>query len=346
MGRMKELSVLAQGRGRWVDATRRVPCPICGATSWCGMSPDGAVVLCKRVEGKHHGVTRDGVTYYLHRLDSPVSQAAVTPSFVIARERASDDVCDRAYRVLLGQLGLDPVDREMLAGRGFATDDIEEIGYRTLPVRGRARLAKVVVDAVGEAVASQVPGVVWRTADDGSGRGWWSVAGCPGVLVPVRNIEGKIVAMKVRRRDLGEGGPRYLYVSSARHGGPSAVNAVHVPRRALDLRPHATRLVLTEGEVKADLSTALLGEPVASVPGVGAWRAGLDLAKQWRPPLIVIAYDTDASKNPVVARHRRDLREALERDGFRAAVWTWSDAWKGLDDFLVARRRSEVCRDK
>lgn len=34
----------------WVRASRRNPCPVCGRGDWCGVSSDGAVVHCMRVE--------------------------------------------------------------------------------------------------------------------------------------------------------------------------------------------------------------------------------------------------------------------------------------------------------
>ncbi len=34
----------------WVRVSRRSPCPVCGHMDWCGVSSDGAVVHCMRVE--------------------------------------------------------------------------------------------------------------------------------------------------------------------------------------------------------------------------------------------------------------------------------------------------------
>ena len=60
------------------------------------------------------------------------------------------------------------------------------------------------------------------------GRRWWSLAGAAGLLIPVRNLDGHIVALKVRA-DVPGDGPKYTTISSAKHGGPSPGAQVHVP---------------------------------------------------------------------------------------------------------------------
>jgi hypothetical protein len=121
-------------------------------------------------------------------------------------------------------------------------------------------------------------------------------------------------------------------------GGPAALSAAHIPRAALALRDRAP-LVITEGELKADVATALSDRPVVSVPGVGRWRAGVEVAHAWGARVVAVAFDADAASNPEVARHRADLLRALTASGFDARLWQWPlEAGKGLDEFLIARR--------
>ena len=158
------------------------------------------------------------------------------------------------------------------------------------------------------------------------------------LLVPCRDAAGRVVALKVRRRDPCDGA-RYLYVTSAPAGGPAALAAVHVPVEASELRA-ASPLVVTEGELKADVSCVLARLPVVSVPGVGSWRAALDVVRAWtpRPAAVAVAFDSDARTKPDVARASRALLEALRGEGFGVRAWQWPpDAGKGLDDFLRAR---------
>jgi DNA primase len=118
---------------------------------------------------------------------------------------------------------------------------------------------------------------------------------------------------------------------------------VHVPAEALELRASGKPLVITEGELKATAATALSGRPVVSIPGVGNWRRGVELARAWGSPVVVVAFDADARTNPDVARHQRDLLRALAAEGFDARLWQWPpEAGRGLDDVLLARRDARL----
>lgn len=345
MGRMKDSfvgprGIIAPSRGRGADWNNVSPhrrCPVCGGDSWCQVSRDGSAVLCKRVASDREKVNREGVTFYVHNPDGAAPAAPRVPS-APRHDRAPVDVCDRAYRAVLAELRLNEGDRTGLHGRGLSDEDIATNGYRTLPVEGRARLALVMVNAVGEDAAQAVPGFVWKTEGN---RGRWSLAGAAGLAIPVRDIEGRIVALKIRRRDPCEG-PRYLCVSSSKYGGPSAPSAVHVPLAAAARRETAPRLVITEGELKADVATALSSSAVVSIPGVGSWAAGVDLALAWGVRDVAVALDMDFATNRFVAKARALIVDELRREGLRALLWKWDSRWKGIDDFLAARRRGEV----
>jgi DNA primase len=335
MSRMKDAHTFGRGGGAaWIDVSPRQRCPVCDADSWCQVSREGDTVLCKRVEGERSKKNREGVTFYVHHLNGIVRAVDLRPA-APQRDRAPADVRDRAYRIVLSCLRLDDRDHEALTGRGLGGDTIVANGYRTLPERGRAALARAVVDTIGETAAAAVPGIVWRDADDGSGRGWWSLSAAPGVLIPVRDLDGRMVALKVRRRDPVGDGPRYLYATSAKYGGASAASAVHVPRAALAMRASAPQLVVTEGELKADVSTALLGAPVVSIPGVGSWAAGVDAALAWGAREVAVALDMDAITNTRVALAVRLMIDALRAEGLAVAVWRWDPKFKGLDDHLA-----------
>lgn len=335
------------GSGRaWVEVSARSRCPVCAGDTWCQIARDGETVLCKRVESGRARVNRNGEEFHVHHLGdrsglSPRSERAPRPALMLPT-RAPVEACDAAYRALLDALLLDAGDRAALLTRGLTEADITRNGYRSLAVEGRARLARAVVAAVGEDLARGVPGMVQRTEGE---RAWWSVGGAAGVLIPCRDAEGRIVALKVRRRDPVEG-PRYLYLTSTRGGGASAPSALHVPslaREVLDAAPGGpARLVVTEGELKADVSTALLNAPVVSLPGVGSWRLALDAAARWRPREVCVALDMDSAHNAHVARAAAQLVDALRGAGHRTALWRWDDRFKGLDDYLAARRRGEV----
>ncbi len=171
------------------------------------------------------------------------------------------------------------------------------------------------MERFGADVCAQVPGLVRREED---GRAWWSVGGSPGLLIPVRNLDGRIVALKLRRDEPGDG-PRYLYMSSARAGGPGPGAPVHVP-----LFDGATDCVrLSEGELKSDIATTLDGMLTISAPGVTAWRAALPVLRRLGAREVRVAFDADAREKLPVARALQAVVEALEVEGFQPKLEVW-----------------------
>src|SRR5262249_51636896 len=170
----------------------------------------------------------------------------------------------RVYRALLDALPLVPFHRQALRQRGLADAEILCRRYRTLPLAGRAALATRMVDWWGADLCAQVPGFYVAESD---GRRWWSLAGAAGLLIPVRDLDRRIVALKVRADTPGHGS-KYTTISSAKHGGPSPGAPVHVP---LYDGARGTTVRLTEGELKADVATALSEPLTLSIPGVAMW---------------------------------------------------------------------------
>lgn len=312
-------------------------CPVCGSPSWCQVRGDGAVVLCKRVASDREKENADGVTYYVHWLSgAPPRTEAWERRLDPSRARADVETLDTAFAAVLRELRLSAEDRAHLRARGLSDATIDAERFRSLGIEGRARVARAVEEAVGDDVA-RIPGIVQKTE---GARAWWSLSGSPGIVIPCRDTEGRVVALKVRRREAGEG-PRYLYLTSSRAGGASALSALHVPLAARD-RLHRA-LVITEGELKACVAQEIMGGgfAVVSLPGVGAWRAAVELVAEANPRRAVVAFDMDRFTNPVVARACRDLVNELRArwNHERVELWSWDRAHKGIDDYLASKRK-------
>lgn len=314
------------------------PCPICKSTHWCQVI-NGTVVQCMReAAGSYKQVAQaDGAIAYLHR--SPGAAAGGTPDVGALRppsERADPDLVAQVYQVLLAGLSLDwsSPRRAALRDRGLSDDWINRARYCDYPgAKNRWDLAKRLFKRFGEG-ALGVPGVVVKNGSKGP---YLTLAGPPGLLIPVRAPDGRITALKVRRDEPGRAGSRYLYLTSASKDwpGPKAADAVHVP-----LGTHFDGRVLrvTEGPLKADVCAARGELPTIAQPSATAWKRTVELlACLPQVTEVRVALDADFRTNPVVARGVRDLLAAVADTGRTARLEVWDPALaKGIDDAVVA----------
>jgi hypothetical protein len=279
----------------WQAVSRREPCRICGKTDWCTTSLDGAWALCRRMDtgAGFHKVDKAGADYWLYHLDAaaPAPRPVLDIPYHPMTQCADPSALDHGYRALLTALPLSSAHRQALRQRGFADTEILRRGYRTFPRTGRAALAKQLVERVGAATCAQIPGFYVAERD---GRRWWSLAGAAGLLIPVRDLDGHIVALKVRADDPSDG-PKYTTISSTKHGGPSPGAQVHVP---LSSGQHGDTVRLTEGELKADVTTALSGILTIAMPGVSMWSKTLPVLQSLRPQRVLLAFDADWRTTP------------------------------------------------
>lgn len=324
----------------WHHVSHRDPCAICGRHDWCAVSADGAWALCRRVDNGAgvRRVDRAGADYWLYRLDGHAlcRQSRIELPSQPRIERADPVTMDRVYRALLAALPLSSTHRQALRQRGLGDVEILRRHYRTLSLEGRAAFAKRIVDWWGADVCTRIPGFYVAERD---GQRWWSLAGAAGLLIPVRDLDGYIVALKVRADDPGDG-PRYTTVSSAKHGGSSPGAQVHVP--LFDgVRGDTVRL--TEGELKADIAIALSGILTVSIPGVAMWRRALPVLQTLQGTQILLAFDSDWRTNPRVAQALGQAAYALVKAGYEVKVEDWdASEGKGIDDLLAAGHRPRL----
>ena len=320
----------------WRSVSSREPCQHCGKPDYCSVSRDGGIACCRRVaEGGMHRIDRNGADYWLHYL--PGGASSVRPAAVLLPVVEPTQGRRRHPRSRLpcpaGQLSLSPHHRRNLQTRGLPDGEIIQRGYRTWPRQGRAALARGLVERFGADVCRQVPGLYLR---EQQGRRWWSVAGAPGLAIPLRDHLGRILGFKVRSDD-ADADPKYTTISSTKYGGPGPGAPVHVP--------HHTGLSLevirvTEGELKADVATVLTGILTLSIPGVSAWRAAIPVLQHLQPRTIRLAFDADWRTNPVVARALAAAAMALTTQGWSVVVEVWDPAeGKGIDDVVAAGHR-------
>lgn len=275
------------------------------------------------------------------------------------------EALDRGYRVLLEHLVLKPQHHRWLsAKRGFGDELINRRLYRSLPkVADMAAAVDAAVAEMGVEIAAALPGLVVREL---GGKLCWTLAarysgnkdgGFPnqtetgdGLLTPVMDADGLVVALRVRSHVPSEDGgwdKKVTWMSSNYAGGASPGAPFHhaVPTRPGD---HATILV-TEGEDKAQAAAEHHGCRVLSLPGLNP-AAGEAIVRELELVLsrcgdevraVGIALDMDPPSNLSATRDAfvaiSIVREFCAHRGLEFAVGSWDGVkGKGIDDAIRA----------
>ena len=237
------------------------------------------------------------------------------------------DVRNEVYSSLLDILGLSTGHDDALKRRGLSPASFGANRYRTAEP-GAVRDA---VDAlVGTVSADQCAGVPGFSAAGGR-----VTAHVPsGLVIPVRTPGGGITALKVRRDD-GGAGPKYVWVSTP---GNSCGNPAHVP---LGVSKPCPVVRLTEGELKADVATALSGVPTISAPGVTNWAAAVPVLRELGAKTVLLAMDRDGKHATLAATEK--AMYGLAKEGFEVELEVWDGArGKGIDDLLAGGGTPDV----
>ena len=231
------------------------------------------------------------------------------------------------YAYLLSQLCLSDAHREDLHVRGIEDSEIDLREYRSIDYSSRQTAMAALKTEFTVPQLRSVPGICQNS--DGELR----LVGPPkGLLIPVRDTDAKIVALKVRSNDGNDTYGKYLYVSGG--GGKSCGTPTHVP---LGVQGPVPILRVTEGELKADIATTVSDLPTIGIPGVNTWPSVLPVIESLSPQRVHLAFDADCATKPNVAKCLLDLAEALVQLGLDVHIETWSiDDGKGIDDLLAA----------
>jgi len=351
----------AMERERWKEVKKDSPCEICGKGDWCRRSPDGTRIACRREARGAVKVKRyeDGSEAYIHDLQPgrpqdngtpkrrrPASRGGRTTTTTtgIANEAptgdgtpaAADGLTDAeaelrntAYRMLLAELPLSPEHRQNLRRRGLTDEQIDAGGYRTWPGDRKARMhvAAKLFHALGNETFVRIPGL---------GPGASEIHAAPGsLLIPVRDVAGRIIALVVRPDDPGDGGKyRWLSSRSERNpDGPSPGSPAHVPQ---EVRGPVDLALLVEGILKGDVVFRLCGIPVVAIGGASQWRNAIPILRALGVRTVRLAFDMDCLTNRLVARALVECFGGLQAEGFAVELARWNPEHKGLDDFLLA----------
>lgn len=340
------MSAPKTGLAPFVPCSKAHPCGICGERDWCTYTADGRVRQCMRVidaPGARRKTDKRGQDFALYFAGS----GPAPTSFPVHEPAPIADVATRhrVYSALLQSLPLWPEHRDALLARGLTDEAIDAREYRSLPSAPRERTValKGLRDLVGLPASANLP-------DDVPGFHRGRIVGATGLLIPVRDEAGNVLALKVRadRSDA-----KYVWFSSASEGGASPASPAHVPFGAAEMLaagegPRTVRV--TEGPLKADVATGLSGVVTVGIPGATAVRALVPALQALSVDVVRLAWDADARKPPKDPRRTNHVAGGMEfaahllsaeLPGARVELETWAHdpatyEPKGIDDALFA----------
>lgn len=331
----------------------RFPCPVCAGTDTYCLTFEDGWTNCGRVESAKPGGlgwfhwTGEGVPAprqsWRDRLPPPAPPRA-TPAI-------SPAMRDQVFGAWAEAAGLTPDDRQHLRRRGFSDDTIDANGYASHPA-GRAprrRIAETLLARFGAETMEQIPGFYYRAERGGDPAP--TLAGAPGILIPVRDPQRYIQAFQVRAHT-DDPKRRYTWVSSnpddpdnPRPGGTSSGSPLHVAY-AGDEGPGAPvdAIFLTEGPLKGDYLAARQGVTTIALAGVASQQALPATISQLGARHVAIAFDADAETNRHVLPQRDKAAATLSALGCNVQLVTWptspgpdgTPTPKGVDDACQA----------
>jgi hypothetical protein len=322
----------------WSKFTKSNPCPICSKTQ-CTFSPDGCIVFCRRVE---LGAFKEGNGGYLHKIKDHQPSGNIPPVTRKPRKQKSGaETLDAVYRAFLYELVLSPEHLAQLKSnkRQMSDAQITRRMYRTLPGTGRAKVCRILSQQFTQSELLSVPG--FYISNKGRYGEYLTFAGTEGLLCPFRDKEDRIVGLQIRPDD--SSGSKYTWFSCGQNhkegvgiGGEKGLPAhVSIPFEQRD-----SRVFVTEGPIKADIASDILGAVVIAVPGIHSWKACrlLETVRDLEANEVVIAYDSE--DNEPTRREERKVATALQIAGNTVYLAKWNgEKGKGIDDLLLGGGR-------
>lgn len=251
-----------------------------------------------------------------------------------------------AYRSLIDRLNLSSSHTEKLHDRGLTDEQIEKFEYRSFPLVGIHSLAKQIIFDSGlstglKNINAQIPGF-YDYGEDVK-----LVKRKSSILIPIRHYTGEISGFQLRF-DTGE--KRYSWLSSSeKETGAtcSGIQNIHFSGFDYDALRDGEAVVetvnVTEGALKADVCSALSGKPFIGILGVNNQSQVpgiLDFLKSRGCEMINICFDMDYREKKEVKKALDDFKKKVKDARLEYKMFEWPAEYKGLDDFLLARKMS------
>ena len=150
---------------------------------------------------------------------------------------------------------------------------------------------------------------------------------------------------------MDKGDTRYIFLSSINKKNGVSVgdcNKIHYTRNFWqDGKMVIPKVVcMTEGPLKADVASELSGKYFIAIPGVNACgnlEEELVFLKNHGCEKIELYFDMDYKTNEYVEKAIKRIGKMVSGVGFKGEQMIWDPAYKGIDDWFLARK---MRRDK
>lgn len=325
---------------KFLRVNKKRQCPVCNYADWCGISEDGNVVACMRVSSGNQA--KNGAYLHFQNDESQPKtapkrieqQVKIVPEYVT---RSSDEI-NEIYSAFLDRLVLANNHKADLERRGLGFISVDLHGYKSMPtpLYGEKICCQLINNGYD---LNGVPGFykrndVWRFVDYRRATGY---------LIPIRNRKHQICALQLRRDDNQT--PKYLIISSGwqQSGTPSGAPPHFATLGKPIKREQVKEIIVTEGALKANISACFVDMPIVGLVSVSTFNETLpEILKEAYPNLAIvkIAFDSDALENEAVKAQRCRLSGILNDAGIEPRILSWNRQFKGLDDYLTAKKNS------
>lgn len=288
--------------------------------------------------------------------------------------RANDDVIHNVLSLLAeGEtiLGddkplLNEAHLQQLTDRGLGEEEIKHGDYFTMPSR-TARYVKRFFEVLKERhqyeqkMVEGVPGF-YKMNDKPEGKQYTFVSK-KGMGIPIRDAEGKVMGIQVRRDKIKKGESRYIWLSSAFANGEEDLSfgtgsqsPIHVSYPKENKFPNV--LFLTEGVFKSEAIARSYHSVAMSLQGIGNWKHDLEKTifriedvEQSTTEHIYLVFDSDIRSNIHVYEATKEIILYLqEYDEYRELnlyyAWWDTDFGKGIDDLIGAGHQKQLKKVK
>jgi len=288
-----------------------------------GEKSQGYVVIGDTKDGRWSRLLPDNSSKYSYQRIEELHRERQNQKEEEKRQRLAKEMPaverDKYYREILAQLGLNPEDKEDLVRRGFTEEQIIKSGFKSVE-----RWQKF-----NKTYPANLPGI--------SATGDGLITHTPGYACPIKNADGLIVGLQVRKRVLLNGdNQRYYFLStnSSIRLNDEIPLAVFIPNKY-----QTNRIAFVEGVgSKPFLTSERLGLPVIGAAG-GNWasspshlKASLDKLEVKPGNEVTLFADSGSVKNKSVVRQYTRVANLIQSWGYVVTFAWWGQADKSLLD--------------